>query len=73
MERLSFVDLEKNSYRNIWFLAWPVMISQILITTLNIVDMFWIGKLGPSPVASIAIAGSIMWVIFALTQIFYAG
>jgi len=73
MERLSFIDLNKSSYRNIWFLAWPVMLSQVLITTMNIVDMFWIGKLGPSPVASIAIAGSIMWVIFATTQIFYAG
>ena len=73
MEKISYVDLEKNSFKNIWLLAWPVMISQVLFTTLNIVDMFWIGKLGSSQVASIAIAGSIMGVIFAITQIFYAG
>lgn len=73
MEKISYVDLEKNSFKNIWLLAWPVMISQVLFTTLNIVDMFWIGKLGASQVASVAIAGSIMGVTFAITQIFYAG
>jgi len=73
MERISLVDLEKNSFKNIWLLAWPVMISQVLFATLNIVDMFWIGKLGASQVASVAIAGSIMGVTFAITQIFYAG
>jgi putative MATE family efflux protein len=73
MERISFIDLEKSGYKNIWFLAWPVMVSQILLTTLNIVDMFWIGKLGPSHVAGVAIAGSLIGVIHALSQIFYAG
>jgi putative MATE family efflux protein len=73
LNRLSYIDLDKSSYRNIWYLAWPVMLSQVLITTLNIADMFWIGKLGPVPIASIAIAGSIMWVLFAITHIFYIG
>jgi len=73
MNKLSYINLDNSSYKNIWFLAWPVMLSQILMTTLNIVDMFWIGKLGSIPIASVAIAGSIMWLLFALTQIFYAG
>jgi putative MATE family efflux protein len=73
MERISNVDLEQSSHKNIWRLSWPVMIGQTLLTMLQIVDMFWIGKLGPSPVAGVAIAGSIMAVIFAFTQIFYAG
>jgi putative MATE family efflux protein len=72
MERISHVDLEQSSHRNIWVLSWPVMIGQTLLTMLQIVDMFWIGKLGPSPVAGVAIAGSIMAVLFACTQIFYA-
>jgi len=73
MNKLSYIDINNNSYKNIWVLAWPVMIGQVLITTLNVADMFWIGKLGPIPIASVAIAGSIMWVLFAITQIFYAG
>lgn len=73
MERISHVDLEQSSHRSIWLLSWPVMVSQTLLTMLQIVDMFWIGKLGPAPVAGVAIAGSIMAVVFATTQIFYAG
>jgi putative MATE family efflux protein len=73
MERISRVNLDLGSHKNIWILAWPVMIGQTLLTMLQIVDMFWIGKLGAAPVAGVAIAGSIMAVIFAFTQIFYAG
>lgn len=73
MERISRVNFDISSHKSIWLLAWPVMIGQTLLTMLQIVDMFWIGKLGPSPVAGVAIAGSIMAVIFAFTQIFYAG
>lgn len=73
MERISHINLEQSSHRSIWLLSWPVMIGQTLLTLLQIVDMFWIGKLGPAPVAGIAIAGSIMAVIFAGTQVFYAG
>ena len=58
MERISRVNLNISSHKSIWLLAWPVMIGQTLLTMLQIVDMFWIGKLGPSPVAGVAIAGS---------------
>ncbi len=73
MQRISNVDLSKSSSISIWRLSWPVMVGQTLLTMLQIVDMFWIGKMGPSPVAAVAIAGSIMAVILSFTQIFYAG
>lgn len=49
------------------------MLTQALYTTLNIVDMFWVGKLGPVSVAAVALSGSVMSVLFAAGQMFTVG
>jgi len=59
--------------RQILNLAWPVMISALLSTTLVTIDMFWIGKLGKLEIASVSIAGSIMGIIYPLSLIVSAG
>lgn len=46
-------------------LTGPLMVIAILNSTLNLIDMFWVGKLGSDSVAAVAIGGTIMMVVFA--------
>ena len=52
-----------NIVKNLWILALPMMFSSIIQTTLNIVDMFWVGKLGSSAIAAVAMSGAVMMMV----------
>ncbi|GAI86070.1 unnamed protein product, partial [marine sediment metagenome] len=43
---------EGNIIRNIWFLALPTVVTSALWDLFNIVDMIFVGKLGPSAIAA---------------------
>jgi len=72
-KRLSSVDLSGHLGTAIWRVAWPVMIGQVLYTMLTVVDMFWVGRLGPATVAAVALSGSVLGVLFALGQVLAVG
>ncbi len=57
---------EGNIVRNIWVLAFPMMLGYILQTAFNVVDMIWVGRLGPGAIASVAMSGVVLMVIMAL-------
>lgn len=60
-------DLTSGSIsRNLWFLAIPMMATNALQTLFNIVDMMFVGKLGPSPIAAVTVVGIIMMIPFSL-------
>ena len=46
-------------------LTGPLMVIAILNSTLHLIDMFWVGKLGKDSIAAVAIGGTIMMVVFA--------
>lgn len=48
-------------FRVLMKLALPIMASAFLSTAYNIVDMFWIGKLGSAAVAGVGIGGQFVW------------
>lgn len=73
MERLSFIDLEERTYKNIWRISWPVMLSFLTYTLLTTADMFWIGKLGPAKVAAVAVTGFICWVLISFEGLISSG
>ena len=52
--------------RNVWALATPMMLGNILQTTFNVVDMLWVGRLGEAAIAAVAMSGSILMVIMTL-------
>lgn len=56
--------------RALWRIAWPVVLMQALYTTMNIVDMFWVGKLGHVAVAAVAMCGTVLAVMFSVGQVF---
>ncbi len=60
-------DLTSGSIsRNLWLLAVPMMATNAMQTLFNIVDMIFVGKLGPAPIAAVSLVGVIMMVPFAL-------
>lgn len=68
------IDLEKKSLlHNVWELAWPATLSQMLGSALTIVDMIWIGRLGSPAIAAVALCGTIVWILFIITELIGAG
>jgi putative MATE family efflux protein len=50
--------------REIWRLAWPVMLSQVLVTLVGLVDIAMVGRIGPRAQAAVGYASQ----FFALSQ-----
>ena len=67
-------DLTEGSVvRNIWYLSLPMMIGNVLENTFNIVDMIFVGRLGPSAIAAVAVSGVILGFLFVLIFGVYMG
>jgi len=47
---------EAGGYREIWTLSWPVMLAQVLVSTVGLVDIAMVGRLGPDAVAAVGYA-----------------
>ncbi|MBN1355643.1 MATE family efflux transporter [bacterium] len=53
-----------NISRTIWIIALPQIVTNLTQTLFNIVDMFWVGRLGSESIAALSIAGTLMMVLF---------
>src|SRR6478672_4840321 len=50
------------------------MLVMMLFQTLYVlIDLYWVGRLGTASVAAVAIAGNLMFVVLALTQMLSVG
>ncbi len=68
MEKL--VSLEKeNIYADLWRLSWPVMLFMVFQSSLELVDFFWVGRLGTDPLAALSLSHSIFWMLFTFSQL----
>lgn len=56
---------EGNAASNIFHLALPLLIALLLQDAFNIVDMLFVGRLGPSAIASVSISGIIIGFVIA--------
>ncbi|MBC8277782.1 MAG: MATE family efflux transporter [FCB group bacterium] len=59
--------------RAILKLSLPAMGGWYLEFFYNIIDTFWVGKLGPSALAAVGVSTFILWSVFTLTDILTAG
>jgi putative MATE family efflux protein len=57
---------EGSTVKNIWALAFPMMLGNVLQTAFNLVDMIWVGRLGSEAIASVAMSGAVLLVIITL-------
>lgn len=68
MENLVSLKREK-IYEDLWRLSWPVMIFMVFQTTLELVDLFWVGYLGTDAVAALSLANSLFWMLFTFSDL----
>lgn len=62
-------DLTKGTIRKeLWSMAWPMMLSMFFYTLYNVVDAFWVGKLSPEAIAAVSISQVTSFVMAALSM-----
>lgn len=57
-----------NPMRGLVSLAVPAVASSLFMVVFEIIDMYWVGKLGEKPVAALSAASFLVWMIRALSQ-----
>ncbi|TMM43140.1 MATE family efflux transporter [Colwellia ponticola] len=63
-------DLTQGSIpKSLIAMALPMMIGMVIQTLYFIVDLYFVGQLGPAALAGLSLAGNAMFLIFSLTQI----
>ena len=68
MENLVTLEREK-IYQDLWRLSWPVMIFMVFQTTLELVDLYWVGYLGTDAVAALSLSNSLFWMLFTFSDL----
>jgi putative MATE family efflux protein len=59
--------------RQLVVLAWPIVLAFMMQTSYNLVDLFWVGKLGATAIAAVSLAGNFFYIILALGQVIGSG
>lgn len=52
--------------RSIFILAFPLLVRAMFQSIQSIVDIFWVGKLGPTSIAAVAMGGTIIMAFFPI-------
>lgn len=61
------IDFTRGSIpRNLVRLAWPLVAGNLLQTVYNLVDMFWVGRLGATEVAAVSIVFPTDWLLVSM-------
>lgn len=60
-------------YKQVWKLALPVILTNILMTLVNIVDVFMVGRLGPVEIAAVGMASTIRLLVMVIIFSVVAG
>lgn len=58
--------LEGNILNSLVSLAWPIIMANILQTAYQLIDTFWLGRLGSNAVAAVSISFPILFLILSL-------
>ncbi|HPG92376.1 MAG TPA: MATE family efflux transporter [Clostridia bacterium] len=66
MKPLNLLDENAKLGKILWYLAWPAVLEQMLLTLVNYVDTAMVGSLGHNATASIGVVMSTTWLINGL-------
>ena len=59
--------------RAIFKLAWPAMTSMMLVNVFNLVDAFWVGRLGTDALGGMTASAFLVWCLFSVSQVLEYG
>lgn len=65
--------VHKNIHKVILSLSLPGMVSSVMQTLYQLVDAYWIGKLGAAALAAIGGSSFILWAVYSLTALSSSG
>lgn len=60
------VTIQPSIIRQVWFIAWPVVIASMLDATEGIIDLFMVGKLGPEAISAVGMSRQIVFVVMVV-------
>ncbi len=60
-------------FKQLAVLSWPIVLAFTMQVGYNIIDIFWVGKLGATAIASVSLAGNVFFIILAVGQIIGSG
>jgi putative MATE family efflux protein len=60
-------------YRAVWKMSLPVILTNLLATLVNIVDVFMVGRLGPLEIAAVGMGNTVQMLILVITFSVTAG
>ena len=60
-------------YRDVWGLALPVILTNLLMTLVNIVDVFMVGRLGPVEIAAVGMGNTVRMLVMVFILSVTAG
>ena len=55
-------------YREVWLLAYPIVITMLSRTAMMFVDSAMVGRLGATELAAVGLAGILTWTLFSFFQ-----
>lgn len=62
-----------NIFKQLTILSWPIILAFSMQVGYNIIDIFWVGKLGATAIAAVSLAGNVFFIILAVGQILGSG
>jgi Na+-driven multidrug efflux pump len=67
-------DLTRGSLaRNIWYLAWPILLTQLVFIVPGLYDAIWLGNLGPEAQAAAGLATSVRITMISVSMALSGG
>ncbi|MFZ1946455.1 MAG: MATE family efflux transporter [bacterium] len=64
-ERRVFPDHKKGGYAEVWYLAYPAVLTMLSQTLMSFVDAVMVGRLGAAQLAGAGLAGTLVWGLFS--------
>ncbi|MGL4773069.1 MAG: MATE family efflux transporter [Clostridium sp.] len=68
-----FLNIEKSFYKKVFIIALPIIIQNLITSSLNIIDTMMIGKLGESEIAAVGIANQYFFLLNILMMGLFSG
>ena len=68
-EHMEGQDLTHGSvFKELWSLAWPMMLSVFFYTLYNVVDAFWVSKISDEAIAAVSISQITLFIMASLSM-----
>lgn len=65
--------LEGNILKNVWFLSWPIVLQNVLQTTMGLVDLRMVNHLGHEAIAAVGIGRQVIMIVMVMVLAIQAG